>query len=265
MLGFALPNFRIFTFPFLSAEGREARALSRLQLRQTFLLVAFASFLRKKTPLLWGEPWGMLAAHVRRGAGRSHRVLPRLPRTAVPACLIPFSPLSPPNPHRSEHSPGQGKGSAEPPLPARPRPGLGPLLRPPPSPRGNERPLCFAASFICVWKGSTAPFPSKNNEIWDKLRSVCLSSVLWLILCGYKCSYFIILICNRLLLAVSPPVAVGTGVHMERIWEMPNYTHRRTPLPKSRSPPDFPLPHLRLSEGSGVIAPCESWERGWIC
>lgn len=117
----------------------------------------FCFLFKEKTPLLWGEPWGMLAAHVRRGAGRTHRVLPRLPRTAVPACLIPFSPLFPPNPHRSEHSPGQGKGSAEPPLPARPRPGLGPLLRPPPSPRGNERPLCCVV-YLCL-EGLHRSFP----------------------------------------------------------------------------------------------------------
>lgn len=140
------------------------------------------------------------------------------------------------------------------------------LPEPGPPPPAGGRTARFVRSFICVWKGSTAPFPSKNNEIWDKLCSVCLSSVLWLILCGYKCSYFIILICNRLLLAVSSRGAVGAGVHMERVWEMPNYTPPRSPpLPNSRSPPDFSLPHLKLSEGSGVIAPCESWERGWIC
>lgn len=193
---------------------------------------------------------------MRCGAGRAPRVFPRLPRTSCP----PFPPPFPAFPRVcTSRSRAQARERLLGAL-ARPRPGLPHRI---PRRATSAR---FAAWFICVWKGSTAPFPSKNNEIWDKLRSVCLSSILWLILCGYKCSYFIILICERLLLAVSSQVAAGTGAHMGRVWEMPNFTRSRSPLPESRSePPDFPLPHLKLSEGSGVIAPCESWERGWIC
>lgn len=91
-------------------------------------------------------------------------------------------------------------------VPTRPKAGAG--AAPAALSAGEESFGLLARSFVCVWKSSTAPFPSKNNEIWDKLCSVCLSSVLWLIPCGYKCSYFIILICNRLLLAVSSQVAV---------------------------------------------------------
>lgn len=110
MLGFALPNFRIFTFPFLSAEGREARALSRLQLRETFLLVAFASFLRKKSPSPLGRALGD-ARSTRAARGRPHS-----PRASAASphrrarLLNSLFPTFPPKsaPFRAQPRPGQG-------------------------------------------------------------------------------------------------------------------------------------------------------------
>lgn len=108
-------------------------SLSLSQLRQTFLLVAFACFLREKR-LSFGASLGMLAAHVRSGAGPNSAVSPHGRARRLHPLLAAFPP-------DFGAQPRPGKGSEEPPLPARPRPGLGPLLQPPPSPRGNERPL----------------------------------------------------------------------------------------------------------------------------
>lgn len=179
-----------------------------------------------------GRAWGC-SQHT---CGAGPAPIPRFPRTAVPAGSIPFSPLFP---RISEHSPGQGRAPRSPRCPLAPGRGWGRSCSRR-LPRGGTS-ARFAAWFICVWKGSTAPSPSKNREIWAKLRSVCLGSVLWLILCGYKCSYFIILICERLLLAVSSQGALGTGVHMGKAREMPNYTRRRAPSPRAARPQTFPF------------------------
>lgn len=238
MLGFALPNFSDFHFS-LSFRRGEGSSSFLPQLRETFLLVAFAPFFQDNPALLSG----MLAAHVRPRSPPA----PRLPRSAVPAAPSPFPPPFPPGfaPFGGQPRPGERLRGAAAALP--PQAGAGAAA----FPAGDGAPAPPPRLFV-FGKGSTAPFPSENNEIWDKLGSVCLSSVLWLILCGYKCSNFIILLLClqaftcRLFLS---RVAVGTGAHTGRGWEMPNCTRRRAPLPKSRSPPDFPLPHLKLFRG----------------
>lgn len=94
-----------------------------------------------------------------------------------------------PSPWRWEGSPGR----------ARCRPGRGR------SGRGTAQKDGAICSLVCLClEEFLGSLPSKNNERRDKLCSVCLSSAGWLILRGYKCSYVIILICNRLPFAVSP-------------------------------------------------------------
>lgn len=237
--------------PFFPPRGGNLELSLSLTAARNLSPRCFCSFLEEKPSLLSG----MLAAHVRRGAACAPRLFPRLRRPLHPLFLrFPPGFAS----FGAEPRPGEGLGGA---AAARLAPG-----------RGWAR-SCggwsarSSASFICVWKGSTAPSPSKkNNEIWQKLRSVCLSSVPWLILCGYKCSSFIILLfCLQAFTVGWLCLELGLACTWGRVRGVPSYTRRRAPLPKSRSPPDFPLPHLKLSEGSGVIAPCESWERGWIC